>query len=72
MVSSKGKETDPELKKEVTEEIKQQTNKDGSGKGQMAAWKAPKIAKEYEARGGDYENEKGSKNMPKKGEPEAK
>lgn len=39
MVSSKGKETKPDLKKKVTEEVKQQTNKDGSGKGQMAAWK---------------------------------
>ncbi|KAI9733809.1 MAG: hypothetical protein M1818_007076 [Claussenomyces sp. TS43310] len=42
MPSSKGKETDPELKKKVTEEVKQQPNKDGGGKGQMAAWKVPK------------------------------
>jgi hypothetical protein len=33
----------------------------------MAAWKASKIAKEYEAQGGDYENASGSKNEPKKG-----
>jgi hypothetical protein len=39
----------------------------GSGAGQMAAWKASKIAKEYEAQGGDYDNESGSKNEPKKG-----
>jgi hypothetical protein len=31
-----------------------------------------KIAKEYEARGGDYEPEEDSKNKPKKGAPEAK
>ena len=39
----------------------------GSGKGQMAAWKAAKVAKEYEAEGGDYDNQSGSKNEPKKG-----
>jgi len=49
--------------------VKQQPNKDGSGKGQMAAWKAAKISKEYEARGGDYENEPGSKDKPQKGPP---
>jgi hypothetical protein len=75
-------------------EVKQQPNKDGSGKGQMAAWKvriflpqptynftgviantppqAAKIGKEYEARGGDYENEPGSKNKPEKGPPQKK
>lgn len=70
-------------------EVKQQTNKDGSGKGQMAAWKvllslfktlsslveqsqAAKIGKEYEARGGDYENEPGSKDKPEKGPPQKK
>lgn len=31
-----------------------------------------KLAKEYEAQGGDYENEAGSKNEPKKGAPKAK
>lgn len=35
-------------------------------------YKAAKIAKEYEKKGGDYENEAGSKNKPKKGEPEHK
>jgi hypothetical protein len=35
----------------------------------MAAWKAAKISKEYEARGGDYENEPGSKDKPQKGPP---
>lgn len=30
------------------------------------------MAKEYEKQGGGYENEAGSKNEPKKGEPEAK
>jgi hypothetical protein len=77
-------------------EVKQQPNKDGSGKGQMAAWKvqyfstplpqipnwnhrtntrkpqAAKIGKGYEARGGDYENEPGSKNKPEKGAPQKK
>ncbi|PMD62707.1 uncharacterized protein K444DRAFT_627596 [Hyaloscypha bicolor E] len=72
MPSAKGKPTDPKLKEKVTEEVKQQPNKDGSGKGQMAAWKAAKIGKEYEARGGDYENEPGSKNKPEKGPPQKK
>jgi hypothetical protein len=31
-----------------------------------------KLAKEYEARGGEYENEAGSKNEPEKGYPKAK
>ncbi|KAI1076857.1 hypothetical protein F5B20DRAFT_554044, partial [Whalleya microplaca] len=33
---------------------------------------ASKLAKEYEKQGGDYENEAGSKNEPKKGAPESK
>ena len=33
---------------------------------------AAKIGKEYEARGGDYENEAGSKNKPEKGPPQKK
>lgn len=37
--SSKGKPTDPKLREKVTEEVKNETNKDGGGKGQMAAWK---------------------------------
>jgi hypothetical protein len=39
MVSSKGKPTDPKLREEVKEKVKNETNKDGSGKGQMSAWK---------------------------------
>jgi hypothetical protein len=39
MVSSKGKPTDPKLREKVKEEVKQKPNKDGGGKGQMAAWK---------------------------------
>ena len=39
MPSSKGKPTDPKLREKVKEEVKQKPNKDGSGKGQMAAWK---------------------------------
>lgn len=30
------------------------------------------MARRYEAQGGDYENKPGSKNKPKKGEPEKK
>ena len=33
---------------------------------------AAKLSKEYEKQGGDYENEPGSKNKPKKGTPEPK
>ncbi|KAF9874733.1 hypothetical protein CkaCkLH20_07870 [Colletotrichum karsti] len=72
MPSSKGKPTDPELREELKEEIKQEPNKSGGGEGQWSAWKASKLAKEYEKQGGDYENEAGSKNEPKKGEPEKK
>ncbi|ROW03617.1 hypothetical protein VPNG_07192 [Cytospora leucostoma] len=68
MPSSKGIPTDPELR----EKIKQEPNKSGGGQGQWAAWKASKLAKEYEKQGGEYENEPGSKNEPKKGKPEAK
>jgi hypothetical protein len=39
MPSSKGKPTDPKLREKVKEEVKQKPNKDGGGKGQMAAWK---------------------------------
>lgn len=44
----------------------------GSGKGQMAAWKSSKAASLYEERGGSYESKAGSKNEPTKGKPEAK
>ncbi|KAI4137863.1 MAG: hypothetical protein L6R39_007065, partial [Caloplaca ligustica] len=53
-------------------DVKNETNKDGSGKGQMAAWKGMKIAKEYEKKGGGYENEPGTENKPNKGPPESK
>lgn len=68
--------------------MKNETNKDGGGKGQWSAWKvsfleycsrpctdntqASKLAKEYEAKGGSYENESGSKNEPEKGTPKPK
>ena len=39
MPSSKGKPTDPELREEIKEDVKQETNKDGSGAGQWSAWK---------------------------------
>ncbi|KAH7392564.1 hypothetical protein BKA66DRAFT_16414 [Pyrenochaeta sp. MPI-SDFR-AT-0127] len=72
MPSSKGKPTDPKLREKVKEEVKNETNKDGSGKGQWSAWKAAKLSKEYEKKGGSYENESGSKNKPKKGPPQPK
>lgn len=88
MPSSKGKPTDPKLREKVKEEIKNKPNSDGGGKGQWSAWKvgsandaqdmiadtlkAAQLSKEYEARGGGYENEGGSKNEPKKGTPEPK
>ncbi|KAF7520364.1 hypothetical protein G7054_g12799 [Neopestalotiopsis clavispora] len=53
-------------------DIKQEPNKSGGGEGQWSAWKAAKLAKEYEKQGGDYENEAGSKNEPKKGDPQPK
>lgn len=53
-------------------EIQQEPNKSGDGKGQWAAWKGMKLAKEYEAHGGGYENDPGSKNEPKSGAPVAK
>ncbi|KAK1913536.1 hypothetical protein P3342_005473 [Pyrenophora teres f. teres] len=70
--SSKGKPTDPKLREKVKEEVKNETNKDGGGKGQWSAWKASKLSKEYEKKGGGYENEAGSKNEPKKGAPKKK
>ncbi|KAL9011953.1 MAG: hypothetical protein Q9173_003242, partial [Seirophora scorigena] len=62
-------ESKPKLREEVKEDVKNETNKDGSGKGQMTAWK---ISKEYEKKGGSYENEAGSENKPTKGAPEPK
>ncbi|KAG6361871.1 hypothetical protein INS49_010100 [Diaporthe citri] len=61
MPSSKGKPTDPELREELKE-----------GKSQTNLEEASKLAKEYEKQGGGYENEPGSKNEPKKGDPEPK
>jgi len=72
MVSSKGKPKDPKLREEIKEKVKGETNKDGGGSGQWSAWKANKLAKEYEKEGGAYENEAGSKNEPEKGVPEHK
>jgi len=39
MPSSKGKPTDPKLREKVKDEVKNETNKDGGGKGQWSAWK---------------------------------
>ncbi|KAK3395043.1 hypothetical protein B0H63DRAFT_63699 [Podospora didyma] len=72
MPSSKGIPTDPELRDQLKEEIKQEPNKSGDGKGQWSAWKGMKLAKEYEKQGGEYENEAGSKNEPTKGTPKSK
>lgn len=44
----------------------------GGGKGSWSAWKAGEMARRYEERGGDYEDEAGSKNKAKKGPPEKK
>lgn len=46
----------------------------GGGAGQWSAWKAGEMARRYEDRveGDAYENVEGSKNKPKKGEPEEK
>ncbi|KAL9007013.1 MAG: hypothetical protein Q9188_000217 [Gyalolechia gomerana] len=59
-------------KARLSTDVKNETNKDGSGKGQMTAWKGMKISKEYEKKGGDYENEAGTENKPAKGAPEPK
>lgn len=40
--------------------------------GGWAAWKAAKLAKEYEKQGGGYKNQEGSKNKPVKGPPQHK
>ncbi|TPX14530.1 uncharacterized protein E0L32_005222 [Thyridium curvatum] len=72
MPSSKGKPTDPELREQIKEDIKQEPNKSGGGEGQWSAWKGTKLAKEYEKQGGGYENDPDSKNQPKKGAPEKK
>ncbi|RYP73553.1 hypothetical protein DL771_003592 [Monosporascus sp. 5C6A] len=69
MTSSKGKPTDPELRQQLKEDIKQEPNKSGGGEGQWPTWKPLKLAKEYEKLGGDYENEPSSKNESRKGAP---
>jgi hypothetical protein len=43
MPSSKGKPTDPKLREKVKEEVKNETNKDGGGKGQWSAWKVGSV-----------------------------
>ncbi|EAQ89509.1 hypothetical protein CHGG_06128 [Chaetomium globosum CBS 148.51] len=50
----------------------QEPNKSGDGKGQWAAWKGMKLAREYEAHSGSYEDDPGSENEPKTGAPVAK
>ena len=70
MPSSKGEPDKPQLREEVKEEVKQLEK--GGGKGSWSAWKAGELSKRYEARGGGYKNQEGSKNKPKKGAPEKK
>lgn len=47
MPSSKGKPTDPQLREEVKEKVKNETNKDGGGKGQWSAWKVCEAVLEF-------------------------
>jgi hypothetical protein len=70
MVSSKGEPDNPELREKVKEEVKNLEK--GGGKGSWSAWKAAELSKRYEAQGGGYKNQEGSKNKPKKGAPEKK
>jgi len=70
MPSSKGKPTDPQLREEAKEDVKQ--SGEGGAPGQRTANKSGRMAQEYEKRGGDYENERASKNKPMKGPPQRK
>jgi len=70
MPSSKGKPTDPELREQVKEEVKQESK--GGGPGSWSAWKAGEMARRYEAKGGDYEDTGENKNKSQKGAPEKK
>ncbi|KKY29483.1 hypothetical protein UCDDA912_g10598 [Diaporthe ampelina] len=85
MPSSKGEPTDPELREELKEGkcfslmpqsriMTHQTNiaRQRSSRSRTSREGASKLAKEYEKQGGGYENEPGSKNEPKKGNPEPK
>ena len=54
--SGEGKYTDPELREEIKEEIRQ-SNKGGK-EGQWSARKSQLLAREYERRGGGYRGEK--------------
>ncbi len=47
MTNSKGKPTDPELREQVKEQIKQEPNKSGGGEGQWAAWKASEAGRGF-------------------------
>lgn len=70
MPSSKGTPTDPELREEVKEEVKAEEK--GGGKGSWSAWKAGEMARRYEDRGGDYEDNGSNTNKAQKGAPEKK
>ncbi|KAF2157485.1 hypothetical protein K461DRAFT_289797 [Myriangium duriaei CBS 260.36] len=70
MTSSKGEPDNPELREKIKEEVKNMEK--GGGKGSWSAWKAGELSRRYEEAGGGYKNVPGSKNKPKKGEPEKK
>ena len=54
--SGEGKYTDPELREEIKEEIRQSDK--GGKEGQWSARKSQLLAREYERRGGGYRGEK--------------
>jgi len=70
MPSSKGKPTDPKLREEAKEEVKQMEK--GGGKGNWSAYKAAEMAKVYEAKGGGYEDSGDNPNEASKGAPKPK
>ncbi|EPQ31142.1 uncharacterized protein PFL1_01331 [Pseudozyma flocculosa PF-1] len=70
MPSSKGKPTDPKLREQVKEEVKNMEK--GGGKGQWSAWKASEMSKRYEAKGGGYEDQGDNPNEASKGAPKPK
>ncbi|KAG4025235.1 hypothetical protein MFRU_063g00250 [Monilinia fructicola] len=59
--------TDPFLTSSI--EVKQETNENGTSKGNMASWKVQKVKQEYDSEGGKDESETVFKDLP---EPEGK
>ncbi|KAJ2893185.1 hypothetical protein MKZ38_008926 [Zalerion maritima] len=64
MPSSSNKYTDPELREEVKEEVKQSSR--GGKAGQWSARKAQMTASEYKKRGGDYKTDPSEKDEKQK------